>query len=365
MTLQSSSSQPPLSASIPPGLALSAVVAAAAYGIHYLPITPFQVGAGLDVRHPISAAIIAVLVGVLVSNLLTLPPSVTPGCKKIVKNAIPFAIILIGAGLDLNRLTSLGASVLVITLLCMALAIAGAYLIGRFLGLGHKLSLLLGAGTGICGNSAIVAVAPLIDAEDDDLVLSIGTVNLFGLVAMLACPLLAGVMAMGYEAYGVWAGTTIHAVPQVVAAGLAHSPDAGTLATAVKMLRVALLAPLVFIFAIVGARTRSAGQGGHRPSGVNYLRLVPWFVWGFALMAMLGTIGAIPTIRVGEADVSLVQTLTTIGKILLTLAMAAIGLEVKVRELAGVGRRAVIAGLASTIVLAAVSLGLIMLLVGF
>jgi len=175
---------------------------------------------------------------------------------------------------------------------------------------------------------------------------------------------LGGVLAMGHEAYGVWAGTTIHAVPQVVAAGLAHSPDAGTLATAVKMLRVALLAPLVFVLVIVGARGRAAANQG-RPSMVRYMRLVPWFVWGFVLMALLGTFGLLPTLRLGEADVSLVKMLTTIGKILLTLAMAAIGLEVNARELAGVGRRAVIAGLGSTIVLAAVSLALIRSFVGF
>lgn len=355
-----------------PGYALTALVAALAYGVHFLPVQPFRVVRDATVRHPISAAILAILMGLLIRNLLPIPASVTAGCKRVIKKVIPLAIVLTGAGLNLVHVGSVGIPALVITMLCMGIAIGAAVYFGRMLGLGQKVAMLIGAGTGICGNSAIVAVAPLIDARDEDLVLSIGTVNLFGLVVMLVCPLLGGALHLGHEAFGIWAGTSIHAVPQVVAAGFALSPEAGSLATLVKLVRVTLLAPLVFVLALVYARNRATtGQSG-RHVLVHYARLVPWFVWGFVVMATLGTLGLIPSLRFepagflggtgGEMTLSLVGLLTGAGKLLLTLAMAAIGLEVNVRLLAGVSTRAVLTGLVASAVLAAASLALIKLL---
>ena len=231
--------------------------------------------------------------------------------------------------------------------------------------------MLIGAGTGICGNSAIVAVAPLIEAEDEDLVLSIGTVNLFGLLAMLACPMLAGTLGLGDEGFGVWAGTSIHAVPQVVAAGFAYSADAGTLATLVKLMRVALLAPLVFVLALIYARHHAVPEKGGSRFIVRYARLVPWFVWGFVLMATMSTLGLIPTLQFepmeflgrGASQVSLQSAMTGAGKLLLTLAMAAIGLEVNIRLLVGVSGRAVVTGLLSTLALMAASFWMIRLMI--
>ncbi|MCP4247031.1 MAG: putative sulfate exporter family transporter [bacterium] len=355
-----------------PGYVAAAVVAALAYGLHYLPMPPFRVVSESVARHPISAAIIAILLGLGVRNLLPVPASVADGCKGLVKRVIPYAIVLTGAGLNLRHLASVGLPALGITVLCMILAIAVAYYFGRMLGLGDKLAMLIGAGTGVCGNSAIVAVAPLIDAEDEDLVLSIGTVNLFGLLVMLACPLIGAVLVLSQDAFGVWAGTTIHALPQVVAAGFAHGPDAGALATLVKLVRVALLAPLVFALAVLYARHHSEPKRQGREVIVHYARFVPWFVWAFTAMALLGTLGVIPELRFAsggilggpgeQVTVSLVGLFTQAGKLLLTLAMAAIGLEVDVRLLARVSGRAVVTGLVSSIALCAGSLGLIYLL---
>jgi uncharacterized integral membrane protein (TIGR00698 family) len=275
--------------------------------------------------------------------------------------------------LNLLHLASVGLPALAVIVLCIGVAFASAYYAGRVMGLGSKLSLLIGAGTGICGNSAIVAVAPLIDADDEDLVLSVGTINLFGLIAMFACPLLGDLLHVGSRAFGIWAGTTIHAVPQVVAAGFTHGPEAGALATLVKLVRVALLAPMLFVMALVYARHHlSPGEGGHRVI-VHYARFVPWFVWGFVGTATLGTLGLIPTLSFSPAasvpqvlridSVSLVSLMTTVGEVVLTMAMASIGLEVAVRKLAGVSRGAIMTGLIASVTLSAASYGLIHLLV--
>jgi len=367
-------------AALRPGYVAAGIVAVLAYAVHYLPFAPFTVaGSAGAVKHPISAAIIAIILGLVAKNSLRLPEGIKAGCKKIVRKMIPIAIVCTGAGMNLHQLAGVGLAAFLITLACIGIALVGAYYAGRLLGLNAKASLLLGAGTGICGNSAIVAVAPLVDAQDEDVALSVGAVNLFGLVTMLLLPVLGGWLAMSSEGFGIWTGTSIHAVPQVVAAGFAYSPEAGATATLVKLVRVTMLAPLVFILAMMHARQHrvdggdvAGGVKGGDRIAVHYARFVPWFVWGFVGLAILNTLGLIPTLEfpltdfsgdVTRTSVPLAGTLKTIGKVLLTLAMAAIGLEVNVRHLVGVGSRAITAGFVSSAVLAVASLGLILLLV--
>lgn len=325
-----------------PSCLLATAVALSAYLVHFAPLAPFTVLGDAGVRHPVSAAMIAILIGLVVRNAVSIPNSLAAGCKTVVRKSIPLAILCTGAGLNLAHLVSVGPTVLSITLTCVVLAVTVAYSVGRLFGLGHKTAMLLGAGTGICGNSAIVAVAPLIDAEEDDIALSVGAVNLLGLLAMLVLPALGGWFSIGSEEFGVWAGTSIHAVPQAVAAGFALGPDAGAMATLVKLVRVTMLAPMVFVVAAL----RSSGD-----RRISCVGLIPWFVWGFLAFAILGTFGLIPTTAISQ-----------VGKILLTLAMSAIGLGVDVRHLVGVGGRAVAAGLVSTVALTAASLTLITLL---
>ena len=364
-----------------PGYAFAAGVALLAMLGRHLPFAPFTLGDGATLRHPVSAATIAILAGLALRNLLVLPDSIRSGCRHIVKKVIPIAIVLMGARLHWGHMVDIGLTALFITASCIVVAVGASYYIGRFLGLNWKTSLLLGTGTGICGNSAIVAVAPLIDAEDDDLVLSSGAVNLFGLLAMLAFPVIGGLLGFGNDQFGVWAGTSIHAVPQVVAAGFAFSADAGTLATAVKLVRVTMLAPLVFVLALMYARDRSAEQTANLAPGpasranltVRYTRLVPWFVWGFVAFAVCNSLGMLPNLVFPadgtlastfgfSEDVELASAMSATGKILLTLAMAAIGLEVNLRTLGGVGANAVKAGMLATLTLGIASMILIFVL---
>jgi uncharacterized integral membrane protein (TIGR00698 family) len=356
-----------------PGYALAAALAVVAYVLHYLPIAPFSVPGPEGVRHPLSAAIIAILLGLMVRNLVALPRSVNAGCKRAIKTAIPPAIVLTGAGLNLASLTGVGFGALVVTVSCVAFAVTASYFIGRSLGLRRQTALLLGAGTGICGNSAIVAVAPLTDAEDEDVALSIGTINLVGLVAMLSWPAIGSALAMSDASFGVWTGASIHAVPQVVAAGFAFSADAGTMATLVKLVRVSLLAPLVFVFAFLYAKQRLAASAGEEAVRVRYARLVPWFVWGFLALAACNTLGLLPTLSFDlavplasatqPAHVAIGPLLTRTATLLLTIAMAAIGLELNIRQLAGVGARAIVVGLLSTAAVGGAGLILVRLLI--
>lgn len=347
---------PKAPASKPTGLAqgyiLAILVAAVSYGIHYLPFPPFRVGP----RYPVSAAIIAIVAGVLVRNVLPLPASVVDVAKGLARRLIPITIVLTGAGLNLAKVATVGSTALLITVVCIGVSMAATLWLGRMFKVWHRTALLIGAGTAICGTSAIVAVAPLIEAEDQDLLLSIGTINILGLVLMFLLPALGGLLHLRDDAFGVWAGTSIHAVPQVVAAGFAFSARAGALATLVKLVRVTLLAPFLFILGFSYAR-----RGGSKVS-IQYTRLVPTFVYGFLALSLLNTLGLLPVLQFRFGAVPLADFLANLGELFLTLAMAAMGLEVNVRFLARTGGRAVLTGTAASAVLCLASLLLIRLL---
>ena len=336
-----------------PGYLLAIAVAAASFGLHALPIRPLRMT---------SAAIMAILAGLAVRNLFDIPAAMVDAAKTMVKRLIPVTIVLTGAGLNFAAIAAVGLEAIAVTVLSMSVAMGAAYYAGRALGLWRRTSVLIGAGTAICGNSAIVAVAPLIDAEDDDVMLSMTTINLLGLVLMFVSPLAGRLMGLADQEFGVWAGSTIHAVPQAVTAGFAYSQKAGALATLVKLVRVALLAPLVFVLA--------AGYARHHTTKmkVHYARLIPTFIWGFLAIALLNTLGLLPVLEFRPAgsaaplQVGLADALSQASHYVLTLAMAAMGLEVNLRFLARVGRLAVLAGIVSCVAMCAASLLLIRVL---
>lgn len=334
------------------GYGLAALVAALSYVIHYLPFPPFQVGP----RYPVSAAIIAIVGGVLVRNILPLPAAAVDAAKGLARRLIPLTIVLTGAGLDLARVATVGSTALAITVVCIAVSMAAAIWLGRMFKVWYRTALLIGAGTAICGTSAIVAVAPLIEAEDQDLMLSIGTVNILGLVLMFVLPAVGGLLHLRDDAFGVWAGTSIHAVPQVVAAGFAYSASAGALATLVKLVRVTLLAPFLFVLGYAYARRNGSAVS------IQYHRLVPPFVYGFLALSLANTFNLLPVLQFHFGAYPLPDLLSSLGELFLTLSMAAMGLEVNVRFLARTGGRAVLTGAAASVVLCAISLLLIRLL---
>lgn len=349
------------------GVLLALLVTIVAYTIRRVPIWPINI----DGQAQLSAALLAIVLGLAVRNLFVLPPALSLGTKLVVKRLIPIAIVCIGAGLDFGQLRGAGPVALGVMTACVVVAYLAAYLIGRLVGLSNKTAILLGVGTGICGSSAIVAAAPLIEADDEDVVLSVGTVNLLGLLAMLALPVLAVAVGMDGRSFGVWCGATIHAVPQVLGAADAHPADpaiAVEWATLIKLARVVLLAPLVVLLAVAYTRRRSHGDGD--APRIHPARLVPWYIWGFLAFALLNTLGWLPvmstTVHLAggshSGDIAAADVLGRLGKLLLIIALAGIGLEVRLKKLLSVGGRAIAAGLASTVVLVAVAYMLIVLL---
>jgi len=337
-----------------PGWLAAAVVSALAYAIHYLPFEPFRVAGSAGVRRPVSAAILAIFAGAIAGNFLPLGKAVLEGAKHVARRTIPLTIVLTGATLSFANARAAGFRACLVIVGTMTASLAAAWIFGKLFGVWPRTSVLIGAGTAICGNSAIVAVAPLIDAEDRDVMLSMGAINVLGLVLMFVSPLLGAAMGFNDEGYGVWAGSTLHAVPQAVAAGFAFSERAGGLATLVKLVRVALLAPLLVVLAFAYARSRKDRIT------VHYGRLVPPFLWGFFALFLLNSFGLLPALqfqsgyKIASADV-----LAEAGNILLTLSMAAMGLEVNLKLFVKVGGAALAAGAAASVIACATSWALI------
>jgi uncharacterized integral membrane protein (TIGR00698 family) len=297
---------------------------------------------------PVSAAILAILLGALVRNLVRIPPGVLDGCKSLVRKVIPITIVLTGATLNLTDLAK-GLPYLTVVLLAVASGTLAALAVGRMLGATPHTALLIGAGTSICGNSAVIATAPVVRSNDDDLLLSLGTINVLGLLILLLLPLAGGGLSMSQEAFGVWAGATVHAVPQAVTAGFAFGPQAGALATLVKLVRVTMLAPYILVLALL-ARRREPAAGP-----IRYMSLLPPFLWGFAGLAVVGTLGFLPDLVFHPAGTSnpvqftASQAISSVGTLLLTLSMAAMGLEVNLKHLVRTGGPALLTGAAASI----------------
>jgi uncharacterized integral membrane protein (TIGR00698 family) len=319
-------------------------------------------------KHPIEPVMLAIVLGMILSNGWAMPKVLHPGFKFSVKKLLPLGIVLLGARLNFQDLVKVGFEGLVLSVLETVVALLLFMLLTKLLKLPQKLGTLLGVGTAICGGTAIVATAPVIEAEEKDVVFSVATVTLLGLIAMFALPVLGHFLELSSKQFGVWAGLAIHQTPQVVAAGFAYSPEAGQTATIVKLARVCLLAPVVFLIGFVYARKKVKETGASERKKINYLHLFPRFVIGFLAMALLKTMGLLPDLTVhvskgvlqaGNHDLSLGGLAEQISKICITISMAGVGLETRFASMKQTGLKPFGASLAAVLVVASLILVLI------
>jgi uncharacterized integral membrane protein (TIGR00698 family) len=253
--------------------------------------------------------------------------------------------MLLGASVSFRAVAEAGLGLILGVAFVVAIAIGASYGLCRVLGLPKRMAVLVACGNSICGNSAIAAVAPVIGARGEDVASSIAFTAILGVIVVLALPLLVPLLALTDTQYGILAGLSVYAVPQVLAATMPVGVVSVQIGTLVKLLRVLMLGPVVLVLSfIMGTR----GNGGARPS---LTRLVPWFIVGFLGLAALRSAGLIPDRLLG----AIMPTAT----ILTVISMAALGLGVDLKVLGRVGGRVTLAVTLSLVVLVAVSLGLI------
>jgi uncharacterized integral membrane protein (TIGR00698 family) len=201
-----------------------------------------------------------------------------------------------------------------------AMCFGAGFFIRKLFGLNWKLSNLISAGTGICGGSAVAAIAPAIDADDKDIAFAMSSTFLFDMVMIALYPLMGKALGMSDIAYGIWAGTSVNDTASVVASGYAFSEAAGDFATMVKLTRTIAIIPTVLVFAWIGVRMKkkemqATGDG----KKVNMMKIIPWFIGGFLLLAIINSVGLIP--------VALSGMMKSASKFLMVTALAAIGLN--------------------------------------
>ncbi len=351
------------------GLALTLAIAVAAQELHQLPAPPFSIGD--PARHPIDAMLIAIVIGIVLRNAIGLPVLFAHGVKYSVLTLLPFAIVLMGARLDFFDVMRTSGHALVISVVCVVVALGLTIWLCRKTGVGQKLGILIGVGTAICGGTAIAVTAPVIEADDSETAFAITTITLFGLLSVFVFPLLGAAFNMTQTEFGVWAGTSIHATPQVVATGFAYGPEAGDVATIVKLVRVLLLAPVVVVLGVWYAGEKRRRQQAHVTRVGKLSTLFPPFIFGFVLVALANTLHLLPnfTLNLEESflwerqdlAVTLAKVVASISGFLITMSMAGVGLGVHLRGLATVGLTALYVGLFSSVVLAIFSYGLLKL----
>jgi uncharacterized integral membrane protein (TIGR00698 family) len=324
---------------------------------------------GAYVLHAESALLepmlVSMVIGVAIRNAVGLSPRFAVGVKWCVMTLMPIGIVLMGARLNFFDVVRTSATALIISVICVAVALTLTIWLCRRVGVGQKLGIMIGIGTAICGGTAIAVCAPVIEADDNDTAFAITTVTLFGLVAMFALPLLGHAFGMSQLEFGVWAGTSVHQTPQVVATGFAYGPQAGDVATIVKLVRVLLLAPVVIGLGVWYAKKKRAQQIAHVTKLARWQSLFPPFILGFVLLALAATLHLLPdfTLHLQESflwakqdvDIVLAKRVTWLSTFILTIAMAGVGLGVDLRGIAKIGLRALYVGLASAVILAVFS----------
>lgn len=256
-------------------------------------------------------------------------------------------VALLGLRISSDQIVAFGWEPVLLVIGAVLTTVIGGIALSRMLGRGLRFGVLTGGAVAICGASAALAIASVIsrnERTERDTIFTVIAVTSLGTVAMILYPLIAEACGLDGDTAGVFLGATIHDVAQVIGAGYSVSEEAGDAAVFVKMLRVAMLAPVVMI---LGAAMSSREKGGRAPG-------VPWFVIAFAVAAWIGNFDWFPA--------ALREVLLTVSRWCLVTAIAAIGLKTSIRALAGVGHQAVIIVCAETALLGALVLGLLVAL---
>ena len=270
----------------------------------------------------LGASIIALFVGTIINSFFH-PAWIKPALKFTSKKILKAAIVLLGASLSVGTILSVGKMTFFVMIFTFAMCFGAGFFVRKLFGLNWKLSNLISAGTGICGGSAVAAIAPVIDADDKDIAFAMSSTFLFDMVMVALYPIMGKALGMSDIAYGIWAGTSVNDTASVVASGYAFSEAAGDFATMVKLTRTIAIIPTVLVFAYIGTRIKQKEmKEANNGQKVNLVKIIPWFIGGFLLLAIVNSMGLIP--------VEVSGMIKSASKFLMVTALAAIGLNTSI-----------------------------------
>ncbi|MGH0032565.1 MAG: YeiH family protein [Myxococcota bacterium] len=355
-----------LSGALLPGVALAAACAFLGSGV----ATWLGVSLLGFAKTPISPILAAILLGLLLRNTAGLPAIYEPGVNLCLKRVLRVGVALLGLRLSLVAVGAIGLAAVPIVLASIATALLLVRWISRLLGLPPRLGVLIAAGTAICGNTAIVATGPAIDASEDEVSYAVGTITVFGLLALVTYPFLSHAV-FGGDAHlaGLFLGTAIHDTAQVAGAGLLYAlqfgaPETLDTATVTKLVRNLFMVAVIPLVAFLHRRGDGAAAASTRPP---LAQVVPLFVFGFLALVVVRTVGDLGAAPFGgllsaERWAGVIDGASTASTACLGVAMAGVGLGTNLRRLRTLGLRPLGVGLAAALVVGIVSAGLIHLL---
>ncbi|HZD90872.1 MAG TPA: YeiH family protein [Pseudolabrys sp.] len=321
-----------------PGLLLTAGVAGLAFALRRVP--------GMGILSPM---ILATLIGMTLHNVFGTPDWARPGVKFSLKRILRLGIILLGLQLMTAQVAQVGMAGVAVIAATLVATFAFTKWLGRLMGVDAKLAELIGAGTSICGASAVIATNTVTNGSDEDVAYAVACVTVFGSLSMLLYPLLPGLLHLSPAAFGLWSGASIHEIAQVVAAAFQDGTHAGEVATVAKLTRVMMLAPVVFTLGFMAVRRAAHAD----KSAARAAPPMPWFVLGFIGMVILNSVVTIPA----EPKVWIVTTTT----FLLSMALAAMGIETDFRKLKAEGLKPMLLAAAAWLFIAIFALALVKL----
>ena len=318
-------------------------------------------------KSPVSAIMMAIVLGMIAANTIKLPEAWQPGLRFCMSAVLRLGIMLLGIRLSLAGAGQFTLVALPFVIAAIAAGLLTVGLLGRYMGLSRQLSGLIAIGTSICGCTAIVATAPLIKANESEVSYAVACITIFGLVAMFAYPLLAHWAFADQPALaGLFLGTSIHETAQVAGAGMMYeaqfnAPEALDIATVTKLVRnLCMIAVIPLVGILYGA-----DRVGDDKTKVNYLKMIPWFIVGFALMSAIRTVGDIGDRPFGvlqpETWNEIVGFLRHAAERLLLIAMAAVGLTSMFASIRSIGLKPFMLGLFAALLVGGVSFLLISL----
>ena len=294
-------------------------------------------------KGPISPVLIAVFLGLAIRNSIGLPVVYEPGLRLCLQRILRIGVGLLGIRLSLATLGAIGLQVAPLIVVTIGSALLLITLLGRALGVPARLATLIAVGTAICGNTAIIATGPVIGAKEEEISYAVGTITLFGMLALLVYPFIAhGLFGADPQLAGVFLGTAIHDTAQVTGAGIIYqqqfgAPEALDGATVTKLLRNLFMVAVIPLMAWVqNGKAKPEAGATERPR----VQVVPFFVLGFVGMAMLRTAGdALLPESTSTGWEQLVASTTALSSWCLVTAMGAAGLGTDLARVRAVGLR--------------------------
>ena len=314
-----------------PGIALAAVIA----------IPAWLLGKAIPI---VGSPVFGILFGMILA-FWKRPEFLNQGIQYTSKKILQYSIILLGFDMNLFNVLRVGKQTLILMAFTLTAAFLAAFWAGKLLKLNGNTKTLIGVGSAICGGSAIAATAPVIQADDDEVAQSISTIFLFNVLAAFLFPFLGHAFGMSDQNFGLWAGTAVNDTSSVVAAGYSFSNAAGNLAVIVKLTRTLMIVPVTLVLALYTSRKAAGSSKGT----FRFAKIFPWFVLGFVAASVINTFLPMPA--------ELGGTLSQIGKFMIVMAMAAIGLNTNLVKLVKSGVKPILLGFICWISLSVVSLG--------